>query len=188
MTGVVGQLSPINWGNITSNIFLGFSKHHGDFDNGEFLGGDNFVIGLKNTFEHKGIKASLTPMIGINDLDVKDYDTDKVERITNNFLSEFADINAKLNKKIGTGDENYLNISVESTYGLQRFPEYLSKFTDGALCVYVYMCYYIRGNLIWELYNEIFETITMFFDFCPLSRGSFTLLKGFRATSHARSQ
>ena len=31
MAGVVGQLSPINWGNVTSNVFLGYSKHHGDF-------------------------------------------------------------------------------------------------------------------------------------------------------------
>lgn len=68
-------------------------------------------------------------------MDVKDYDTDKIERITNNFVSEFAAINTKLSKKIGTGDENYLNISVEGTYGLQRFPEYLSKFTDGDLSV-----------------------------------------------------
>jgi len=30
MAGVVGQLSPINWGNVTSNVFLGYSKHYGD--------------------------------------------------------------------------------------------------------------------------------------------------------------
>ena len=136
-SGIVGMLSPIDWKGypIVSNFFVGYTNQNGDFDNGEFLGGDNFVIGLKNTFEHKGIKASLTPMIGINDLDVKDYDTDKIERINNNFISEFAAINTKLSKKIGTGDENYLNISVEGTYGLQRFPEYLSKFTDGDLSV-----------------------------------------------------
>ena len=136
-SGIVGMLSPIDWKGypIVSNFFVGYTNQNGDFDNGEFLGGDNFVIGLKNTFEHKGIKASFTPMIGINDLDVKDYDTDKIERITNNFVSEFAAINTKLSKKIGTGDENYLNISVEGTYGLQRFPEYLSKFTDGDLSV-----------------------------------------------------
>ena len=135
--GIIGMLSPIDWKGypIVSNFFVGYTNQNGDFDNGEFLGGDNFVIGLKNTFEHKGIKASLTPMIGINDLDVKDYDTDKIERINNNFISEFAAINTKLSKKIGTGDENYLNISVEGTYGLQRFPEYLSKFTDGDLSV-----------------------------------------------------
>ena len=136
-SGIIGMLSPIDWKGypIVSNFFVGYTNQNGDFDNGEFLGGDNFVIGLKNTFEHKGIKASLTPIIGINDLDVKDYDTDKIESINNNFISEFAAINTKLSKKIGTGDENYLNISVEGTYGLQRFPEYLSKFTDGDLSV-----------------------------------------------------
>ena len=46
MLGVVGQLSPINWGNITSNVFLGYSRHDGDFDNGEFLGGGNYALGL----------------------------------------------------------------------------------------------------------------------------------------------
>ena len=136
-SGIIGMLSPIDWKGypIVSNFFVGYTNQNGDFDNGEFLGGDNFVIGLKNTFEHKSIKASFTPIIGINDLDVKDYDTDKIERINNNFISEFAAINTKLSKKIGTGDENYLNISVEGTYGLQRFPEYLSKFTDGDLSV-----------------------------------------------------
>tara|TARA_B100001029_G_scaffold152984_1_gene136375 strand:- start:541 stop:2892 length:2352 start_codon:yes stop_codon:yes gene_type:complete len=136
-SGVIGMLSPIDWKGypIVSNLFVGYSTQGGDFDNGEFLGGDNFVLGLKNTFEHRGLRASFTPMIGISDLDVKDYDTDKVEKVTNDFLSEFAALNAKINKKIGTGDENYLNISVEGTYGLQRFPEYLSKFTDGDLSV-----------------------------------------------------
>ena len=136
-SGILGMLSPIEWRGypIISNFFVGYSNQEGDFDNGEFLGGDNFILGLKNTYEHKGIRASFTPMIGVNDLNVKDYDTDKVEKRTNDFLSEFAAINAKINKKIGTGDENYLNISIESTYGLQRFPEYLSKFTDGDLSV-----------------------------------------------------
>ena len=136
-SGMIGMLSPIDWKGypIISNLFVGYSTQEGDFNNGEFLGGDNFVLGLKNTFEHKGLRASFTPMIGVNNLDVKDYDTDKVEKITNDFLSEFAAINTKINKKIGTGDENYLNISVEGTYGLQRFPEYLSKFTDGDLSV-----------------------------------------------------
>ena len=115
-SGILGMLSPIEWRGypIVSNFFVGYSNQEGDFDNGEFLGGDNFILGLKNTYEHKGIRASFTPMIGVNDLNVKDYDTDKVEKRTNDFLSEFAAINAKINKKIGTGDENYLNISIES--------------------------------------------------------------------------
>ena len=136
-TGILGMLSPIEWKGypIISNFFIGYSNQEGDFDNGEYLGGDNYVLGLKNTYEHKGFKASLTPMIGVNDLGVKDYDTDKVEVKATNFLSEFAALNGKINKKIGTGEDNYLNISVEGTFGLQRFPEYISKFTDGDLSV-----------------------------------------------------
>ena len=66
-------------------------------------------------------------MIGLNDLGVLDFDTDKVETKAANFLSEFGAINGKIDKKIGVEDR-YLNISIDGTYGLQRFPEYLSKF------------------------------------------------------------
>ena len=55
-----------------------------------------YKIPFKNTYENKGFKASLTPMIGVNDLAVIDFDTDKVQTVTNNFLSEFAAINGKI--------------------------------------------------------------------------------------------
>ena len=93
------------------------------------------MLGFKNTYENKGFKASLTPMIGVNDLGVIDYDTDKVQKISNSFLSEFAAVNGKIKKKIVTGEDRSLNISVETTYGLQRFPDYISKFIDGDLSV-----------------------------------------------------
>ena len=136
-SGIVGMLSPIKWKGfpLVSNIFVGYSNQEGDFNNGEYLGGDNYALGFKNTYENKGFKASLTPMIGINDLAVIDFDTDKVQTVTNNFLSEFAAINGKIKKKIATGEDRSLNVSVETTYGLQRFPDYISKFTDGDLSV-----------------------------------------------------
>jgi len=74
-------------------------------------------------------------MIGVNDLGVIDYDTDKVQAVSNNFLSEFAAVNGKIKKKIVTGENRSLNVSIETTYGLQRFPDYLSKFTDGDFSV-----------------------------------------------------
>ena len=135
MKGVVGQLSPINWGNITSNVFLGYSKHHGDFDNGEFLGGGNFALGLKNVFTKNGLKVSFSPMIGLNDLDVTDYDSDSTAKVKTNLLSEFLAINGKIDKEIKTGEDSSLNLSFQSTLGLQRFPDYLSKFSDGDLSV-----------------------------------------------------
>ena len=114
------MLSPIYWKGypIVSNLFVGYSDQSGDFDNGEYLGGDNYVLGLKNTYEHKGFKASFSPMIGVNNLGVKDYDTDKVEVKTTDFMSEFAALNGKINKKIGKDKKsiNYTyNVRAKST-------------------------------------------------------------------------
>ena len=135
MAGVVGQLSPINWGNITSNIFLGYSKHDGDFDNGEFLGGGNYALGLKNVFTKNGLKVSFSPMIGLNDLDLTDYDSDSTATVKTNLLSEFLAVNGKIDKEIQTSEDASLNLSFQSTLGLQRFPDYLSSFSDGDLSV-----------------------------------------------------
>ena len=136
-SGVVGMFKPIEWKGypIVSNILIGYSHQKGDFDNGEYLGGDNYVLGVKNNYQNNGFSFSFTPMIGLNELSVKDLDSVKVEARATNLLSEFAAVNANINKKIGTGEDRFLNISVDGTLGLQKFPEYLSKFTDGDLSV-----------------------------------------------------
>ena len=135
MSGVVGQLSPFILGDIRNNIFLGYTRQDGDFDNGEFLGGDNFALGLKSVYENNGFKASFTPMIGLNDLTVTDFDTDTKTKISTNLLSEFAGFNTKLGKEIKTSEDSSLSLSVQSTLGVQRFPEYLAKFSEGDLSV-----------------------------------------------------
>ena len=135
MAGVVGQLSPIIWGNVTSHFFLGYNKHYGDFNNGEFLGGGNYALGLKNVFMKNGLKVSFSPMIGLNDLDLTDYDSDSKAKVKTNLLSEFLAVNGKIDKEIKTGEDSSLNLSFQSTLGLQRFPDYLSKFSDGDLSV-----------------------------------------------------
>ena len=86
MSGVVGQLSPMFWGPLRSNFFLGYTRQDGDFDNGEFLGGDNFALGLKSVYEKNGFKASFTPMIGLNDLTITDFDTDTLTKINTRFV------------------------------------------------------------------------------------------------------
>ncbi len=105
MSGVVGQLSPFILGNIRNNFFVGYTQQNGDFDNGEFLGGDNFALGLKSVYENNGFKASFTPMVGVNDLTVTDYDTDTKTSISTNLFSEFAGINTKLGKDIELSEE-----------------------------------------------------------------------------------
>jgi len=74
-------------------------------------------------------------MIGLNDLDVTDYDSDSTAKVKTNLLSEFLAINGKIDKEIKTSEAGSLNLSVQSTLGLQRFPDYLSKFSDGDLSV-----------------------------------------------------
>ena len=135
MSGVVGQLSPFIFGDIRNNFFVGYTQQGGDFDNGEFLGGDNFALGLKSVYENNGFKASFTPMVGVNDLTITDFDTDTKTSISTNLFSEFAGINTKLGKDIELSEEGSLNLSVQSTLGLQRFPDYLAKFGDGDLSV-----------------------------------------------------
>jgi len=135
MSGVVGQLSPFILGGIRNNIFLGYTRQDGDFDNGEFLGGDNFALGLKSVYENNGFKASFTPMVGLNDLTVTDFDTDTKAKISTNLLSEFAGFNTKLGKEIKTSEDSSLSLNIQSTLGLQRFPEYLAKFSEGDLSV-----------------------------------------------------
>ena len=135
MSGVVGQLSPFILGDIRNNIFLGYTRQDGDFDNGEFLGGDNFALGLKSVYENNGFKASFTPMIGLNDLTITDFDTDTKSKISTNLLSEFAGFNTKFGKEIKTSEDSSLSLSVQSTLGVQRFPDYLAKFSEGDLSV-----------------------------------------------------
>ena len=136
-SGAIGMFKPIEWKGypIVSNVFVGYSHQEGDFDNGEYLGGDNYVLGIKNNYQNNGLNFSFTPMIGLNELGVKDFDSVRVEKKATNLLSEFAAVNANINKKIGTGEDRFLNISVDGTLGLQKFPDYLSKFTEGDLSV-----------------------------------------------------
>ena len=120
MSGVVGQLSPMNWGPLRNNIFLGYTRQDGDFDNGEFLGGDNFALGLKSVYENNGFKASFTPMIGLNDLTVTDFDTDTLTKINTNLLSEFAGFNTKFGKEVKTSEDGSLNLSCTVNPGLTK--------------------------------------------------------------------
>ena len=135
MHGIVGQLSPIEWGPITSNIFLGYTKQNGDFDAGSFLGGNNYALGLKNTYEKNGIKASLNPMIGFQSVSITDYDIEAKTFAFNDLLSEFMGLQGNVKKEINISDDSSLNLKVKSTYGVQKFPDYVANFLDGDVSV-----------------------------------------------------
>ena len=135
MHGIVGQLSPIEWGPITSNIFLGYTKQNGDFDAGSFLGGNNYALGLKNTYEKNDIKVSLNPMIGFQGVSITDYDIEAKTFAFNDLLSEFMGLQGNVKKEINISDDSSLNLKVKSTYGVQKFPDYVANFLDGDVSV-----------------------------------------------------
>ena len=102
MHGIVGQLSPIEWGPITSNIFLGYTKQNGDFDAGSFLGGSNYALGLKNTYEKNGIKASLNPMIGFQSVSITDYDIEYINIIKQHYNTNIEEMPSDISKLLYT--------------------------------------------------------------------------------------
>ena len=121
--------------NAVSNLFLGYSKQDSDFNDKTKSNSDNLTLGLKNTYQDKNIKASLTPIIGLSLQEQTDYDTDKTEIKSNNYLSQFLGLNLKLENNNQKDADQFFTVGLESSFSAQRYPEYSSQFTDGALIV-----------------------------------------------------
>ena len=132
--GGVGMYSPmILTDNLVSNAFFGYSQQNNNFDDQSGSYNDNFTLGLKNSYQNSGFEASLTPLIGVSLQKQSDYDTDKTELRTKNFLSEFAGLNGKILNTFERDNNRSILISLESSFSAQRYPEYSSQFTDGTL-------------------------------------------------------
>ena len=132
--GGVGMYSPIILtDNLVSNAFFGYSQQNNNFDDQSGSYNDNFTLGLKSSYQNSGFEASLTPLIGVSLQKQSDYDTDKTELRTKNFLSEFAGLNSKILNTFERDNNRSILISLESSFSAQRYPEYSSQFTDGTL-------------------------------------------------------
>lgn len=130
--GGVGMYSPIILtNNLVSNAFFGYSQQNNNFDDKSGSYNDNFTLGLKSSYQNSGFEASLTPLIGVSLQKQSDYDTDKTELRTKNFLSEFAGLNGKILNTFERDNNRSILISLESSFSAQRYPEYNSQFTDG---------------------------------------------------------
>ena len=130
--GGVGMYSPIILtNNLVSNAFFGYSQQNNNFDDKSGSYNDNFTLGLKSSYKNSGFEASLTPLIGVSLQKQSDYDTDKTELRTKNFLSEFAGLNGKILNTFERDNNRSILISLESSFSAQRYPEYNSQFTDG---------------------------------------------------------
>jgi len=136
LSGVVGFFDQnIGGGFVSSHFFMSYINQKATFDNGEFSGGKNLALGYKKEIENDKIKASIVPIVGLTHYKIIDLETETNQTLDNRLFSQFAGLNAKVGKQTTFNDKNILNLEVESTLGLQRFPNYITNFTDGDLSV-----------------------------------------------------
>ena len=137
LSGVVGYFDrnkEIN-GKSLENFFMSYVKEDASFNNGEFSGGKNLAFGYKKEFKNEKFNASVIPLIGITDFKVTDVESETNQILDNKMITQFVGLNTKAKKKQSVNENNTLTIEVESTAGLQRFPKYVTNFTDGDLSV-----------------------------------------------------
>ena len=134
--GGIGMNTPIFWSEkVASNTFFGYSKQENNFNDKTGSESDNFTLGIKNFYQEDGFEASLTPIIGLSLQKNKDFDTDKIETKNKSFISQFAGINGKISNNFEQDPQNFFTLGFEGSFNVQRYPEYISQFTDGELKV-----------------------------------------------------
>tara|TARA_B100000586_G_scaffold25857_1_gene16979 strand:- start:76 stop:945 length:870 start_codon:yes stop_codon:yes gene_type:complete len=114
---------------------MNYTDQKASFDNGESYGGKNLAFGYKKRIENEKFIASVVPIVGLTDLKLTDVETETGQRLNEHLFSQFVGLNAKVEKQTAFNDNNSLNLEVETTMGLQRFPNYITNFTDGDLSV-----------------------------------------------------
>lgn len=134
--GGVGMNTPIFWSEkVASNTFFGYSRQENNFNDKTGSESDNFTLGIRNFYQDDGFEASLTPLVGLNLQKNKDFDTDKIETKNKSFISQFAGINGKISQNFEQDPQNFFTLDFEGSFNVQRYPEYISQFTDGELKV-----------------------------------------------------
>ena len=134
--GGIGMNTPIFWSDkVASNTFFGYSRQENNFNDKTGSESDNFTLGIKNFYQEDGFEASLTPLVGLSLQKNKDFDTDKSETKNKSFISQFAGINGKISNIFEQDLRKFFTLSIEGSYNVQRYPEYISQFTDGELKV-----------------------------------------------------
>ena len=76
-----------------------------------------------------------SPMVGLTHYKVIDLETETNQTLDNRLFSQFAGINANIEKQNNLNENNLLTLEVQSTLGIHRFPTYVTNFTDGDLSV-----------------------------------------------------
>ena len=137
LSGVVGYFdenTKIKGMNL-NNFFMSYVKEDATFDSGEYSGGKNLAFGYKKEINNEKFKATVVPMIGITDFKITDVESETNQRLDERMVTQFVGLNARAGKKQIVNEKDILSIEIESTAGLQKFPKYMTNFTEGDLSV-----------------------------------------------------
>ena len=99
------------------------------------MGGKNLALGFNKTYTTNPFNFSLTPVVGLADLKITDLETEGNQSIDTTLMSQFMGLDARIEKVAAISKRNAVSVEVQTTYGLQRFPQYTTVFTDGDLVV-----------------------------------------------------
>jgi len=136
LSGVVGyfdQNKKIE--NISKHFFMGYANQNATFDNGEYSGTKNIVLGYKKDIDTEKFKGSIIPIIGISYNNFTDLETETNQTKDEKHFSQFVGINSKIEKQNIFNENNSLTLEIQSTLGIHRLPKYVTNFTDGDLSV-----------------------------------------------------
>ena len=115
------------------NYIIDYNDHNINFENNENMRAENFTFGINSKVTSELFDFSFTPMIGLADLEITDFEEEKNEKIKTTFLSQFMGVDISLEKNIKLSKKNVSSYKINTLYGAQRFPNYNSTFTDGEL-------------------------------------------------------
>ena len=99
------------------------------------MGGKNLALGFNKTYTTNQFNFSLTPVVGLEDLKIPNLETEGNQSIDTTLMSQFMGLDAGIEKVVAISKRNAVSVEVQTTYGLQRFPQYTAVFTDGDLVV-----------------------------------------------------
>ena len=122
-------------GTVSSHFFMSYANQRATFDNGEFTGSKNLALGYKKEIENEKLKASFVPIIGLGHTRVTDLETETNQTLDDILITQFAGVDAKIEKQKKFNDHEFVTLEVESMYGLHRFPDYVTNFTEGDVSV-----------------------------------------------------
>ena len=135
ISGVVGYFNPEKSGIVSSHFFMSYANQNATFENTEFSGSKNLSFGYRKEINNKRFTGSVIPIVGLTRNKVSDLETETNERLDNHFFSQFAALDAKIQKQNNFNENNSLTLEVQSTFGMHSFPDYITTFGDGDLSV-----------------------------------------------------